>query len=355
MPIPLTDDDKWRAMLRRDLPVNEVFFYAVLTTGVYCLPGCASRLPNRKNVSFFETSEEAEKAGFRPCKKCRPNDITSINPLKKAVLLACRIMEDSHNHLNFKDIAKQTGFSAYYLHRIFKKLTGVTPKEYAMEIRMGKTRSRLQDGQSVTEAIFDSGFESSSRFYEKSKEILGMTPSEYKKGAPSIEIKQAVFESFLGWVLVAMTEKGICSVTIGDTPEELRENLYRSFPKAVFREPDKCLEDMVARLMSLIKAPEANSPELPLDIQGTSFQCRVWKALKAISPGSTASYSEIAAQAGKPSAVRAVANACAANPVAIIIPCHRVVRSDGKLSGYRWGIERKRKLLELEEKNIRQS
>lgn len=346
----LSDDDKWNAVVQRNIRPNDVFFYGVLTTGVYCRPVCSSRLPNRKNVRFFSACEEAEKAGFRPCKRCRPNDKDRQDSQTLAVLNACRIIEEADNPLNLEEIAEKAGFNAYYFHRIFKRIVGVTPKQYAMEVRLKKTRACLQSGQTVTEAIYNSGFESSSRFYEKSTAALGMSPSAYKNGAPDIQIQHAVVQSYIGWVLVAMTEKGICSVTLGDSPEKLKEDLYQSFPKAKFKNPDQNFETVLEKVLALISAPHSRSVELPLDIRGTAFQRRVWDALQEIAPGSTASYAEIATCIGEPSAARAVARACAANPVALVIPCHRVIRSNGKLSGYRWGVERKRNLLERESK-----
>lgn len=348
----LSDNDKWNLLFQRDIRSDirsdYAFFYGVLTTGVYCRPACSSRLPNRKNVRFFSTCEEAEKAGFRPCKRCHPDEKEKRDLRTLAVLNACRIIEDSDNPLNLEKIAEKAGFNPYYFHRIFKRIVGITPKQYAMEIRLKKTRDCLRSGQTVTDAIYNSGFESSSRFYEKSTAVLGMSPSAYKNGAPDIEIQHAVAQSDIGWVLVAMTEKGICSVTLGDSPEKLKEDLYQSFPKAKFKDPDRNFGAVLEKVLALISVSHSRSFELPLDIRGTAFQRRVWDALQEIAPGSTASYAEIAASIGEPSAARAVARACAANPVAVVIPCHRVIRRDGKLSGYRWGIERKRILLERE-------
>jgi len=289
-----SDDDKWKALVQRDITSNGAFFYGVLTTGISCRPVCSSRLPNRKNVHFFSSCEEAEKAGFRPCKRCHPNDKDRQNLQTQAVLNACKIIEDADNPLRLEEIAEKVGFSPYHFHRIFKKIVGVTPKQYAMEIRLKKTRACLQKGQTVTEAIYNSGFESSSRFYEKSTAVLGMNPSVYKKGAPDIWIQHAVVPSYLGWVLVAMTEKGICSVTLGDTPEKLKKDLYWSFPKAKFKEPDQNFEAILADVLALITVPHSRSFELPLDVQGTAFQRRVWDALQEIAPGSTASYTDIA-------------------------------------------------------------
>ncbi|MFH0998709.1 MAG: bifunctional DNA-binding transcriptional regulator/O6-methylguanine-DNA methyltransferase Ada [Pseudomonadota bacterium] len=350
MAVFFADDDKWNALVQRDKQSNGGFFYGVLTTGVYCRPVCASRLPNRENVRFFSTSEEAENAGFRPCKRCRPNDKDWQDSQTRAVLNACRMIEDADMPPKLKELADKAGFSAFHFHRLFKKIIGITPKQYAMEIRLKKVRSCLQSRQTVTEAIYNSGFETSSRFYEKSTAVLGMCPSAYKKGAPDIFIQHTVVQSYLGWVLVAWTDKGICSVTLGDTPGELKADLYRRFPKAIFRDPDPDYEEILLKVLAVIETPHSHRFELPLDIQGTAFQRSVWDALQKIAPGSTESYSEIAARIGNPSAVRAVARACAANPLAVVIPCHRVVRSNGELGGYRWGIERKKSLLAREKK-----
>jgi len=346
----MNDDDKWRVLVERDNRADGAFFYGVLTTGIYCRPNCSSRLPNRKNVRFFNTLKEAEIAGFRPCKRCHPRNKDVENHKTIAVLKACRIMDEADTPSNLEEIAQKVGFSPYYFHRVFKKIVGVTPKQYAMEIRLKKTRAGLKSGDSVTHAIYNSGFESSSRFYEKSNKTLGMNPSAFKKGAPNIEIQYSVVQYDLGWVLVAMTEKGICSVTLGDSPEKLRKILFKSFPNAIFKEPGQHFNDIMAKVLSQIDTPKRRRVELPLDIQGTAFQRSVWEALQKIAPGTMKSYAEIAASIGKPRAVRAVAGACSANPVAVVIPCHRVVRKNGALGGYRWGIERKRDLLVKEHK-----
>lgn len=341
------DDEKWNALVQRDMQSDGAFFYGVLTTGIYCRPICPSRLPNRKNVRFFSTREEAENGGFRPCKRCHPNNKDWQDSQTRVVINACRIIENADTLPKLEEIAEKAGLSSFHFHRIFKRIIGITPKQYAMEIRLKRIRSCLQSRQTITEAIYDSGFETSSRFYEKSTAVLGMSPAAYKNGAPDINIQYTVVQSFIGWVLVAWTEKGVCAVTLGDTPEELKEDLYRRFSKATFMDPDSNFKNIVVKVLSI---PDGRRFELPLDIQGTAFQRSVWDTLQKIAPGSTASYAEIATRIGKPSAARAVACACAANPVAVVIPCHRVVRSDGNLGGYRWGIERKRLLLAKENK-----
>lgn len=283
--------------------------------------------------------------------KDKRNAMVQRDMQTRAVLNACRIIENADSPPKLAELAEKAGLSPFHFHRLFKKITGITPKQYAVEIRLKNIRSCLQSRQSVTEAIYESGFETSSRFYEKSAAALGMRPLAYKNGAPGIIIQHTVVQSCLGWVLVAWTEKGVCAVTLGDSPEELKADLYRCFPKATFKNPDLNFEDIVAKVLAIIETPGILSPALPLDIRGTVFQHSVWEALQKIAPGSTASYAEIAARIGRPSAARAVARACAANPVAVVIPCHRVVRGDGKLGGYRWGIARKQNLL-AKEKNL---
>jgi AraC family transcriptional regulator, regulatory protein of adaptative response / methylated-DNA-[protein]-cysteine methyltransferase len=351
----LTDNDKWQALGQHNRQANGAFFYGVLTTGVYCRPTCSSRLPKRENVRFFMTSDEAERAGFRPCKRCHPNSTDCQDPQILVILRACKMIEEAEPAPKLKEMASQVGLSSFHFHRLFKKIVGVTPKQYAMESRLNRARSHLQQDLTVTEAIYNSGFGASSRFYEKSTAALGMRPSDYRNGAHDIHIHYTVVPSYLGWVVVAATEKGICAITIGDTPQEVEEDLYRRFPRATFKDPDPSFEGITAKVLAFLEAPHSRSVELPLDIQGTAFQQRVWLALQEIPPGSTASYAEIATRIGKPTAARAVARACAANPVAVAIPCHRVVRSDGKYGGYRWGIVRKRNLLERETRMSREA
>ncbi len=345
----LSDDKRWQALEKRDPEALGAFYYGVLTTGVFCRAGCRSRLPKQENVRFFNTCDQAQKAGFRPCRRCRP-DIPVGNPLRvQAVLGACRLIEKAESPPSLRELADIAGLSRFYFQRLFKKIVGITPKQYALENRSSRVREHLQKKKTVTEAVYQAGFTASSRFYEKAADILGMKPVAYQNGAPEQLIRFAVTPSRLGLVLVAATDKGICAIEFGRSPETLQEQLRRRFPKAEFQEPDPYFKAMIKQVLAFLKSPRKERFDLPLDIQGTAFQRQVWLALQKIPSGSTASYKDIATRIGRPQAARAVAQACAANPVAVAIPCHRVVRRNGKLGGYRWGIERKRKLLSQEE------
>ncbi|BAZ52783.1 methylated-DNA--protein-cysteine methyltransferase [Nostoc sp. NIES-4103] len=342
-----TDAQRWEALVQRNPQADGGFIYAVQTTGVYCRPTCPSRLPKQKNVVFFECCAHAEKAGFRPCKRCQPHALSVDQQQIETIAHICKLIEQSQKPLSLQKLAQIAGLSQYHFHRLFKKMVGVTPKEYANAHRGKRIREELQQGSSVTEAIYNAGFETSSSFYEKSTMMLGMTPSKYQQGADGIEIRFAVKRSWLGWVLVAATTKGICAIHLGDTEEVLIEQLQNQFPNAQLSESDSTFEDWIEQVIAFIEMPQQGL-NLPLDIQGTAFQQRVWRTLQDIPPGSTASYAQIAQQIGNPKAVRAVARACATNQLAIAIPCHRVVGSDNTLKGYRWGCDRKRALLERE-------
>jgi len=344
----LSDDDRWHALVEHDPQAYGEFVYGVLTTGVYCRPACASRLPNRENVRFFETGIEAGKAGFRPCKRCKPESTEWRQPQTRAVLKACRVIAEADEPLSLKELAHAVDMSPFHFQRLFKKIVGVTPKQYAMEKRASRVRERLTKGATVTEAMYDAGFGSSSRFYEKVTPTLGMKPSVYKNGAQDVPIRFAIVPCFLGLALVAATGQGICAIDFGDTAKVLKDNLRHRFPKAVFQEPDPRFAAMIAKVLAFLENPLRSRLDLPLDIQGTAFQRRVWLALQEIPAGDTVSYADIASRVGKPKAARAIARACAANPLAVAIPCHRVVRSNGQPGGYRWGLERKRVLLERE-------
>jgi AraC family transcriptional regulator, regulatory protein of adaptative response / methylated-DNA-[protein]-cysteine methyltransferase len=346
----LSDDDRWEALTKRDPRAYGAFVYGVLTTGVYCRPACASRLPNRENVRFFGASGDAEQAGFRPCRRCRPEAPEWEQPHSRAVMEACKRIDEAAEPLSLKELATAAGLSAFHFQRLFKKIVGVTPKQYGMAKRANRVRERLTKGATVTEAMYDAGFGSSSRFYEQATPMLGMKPSIYKNGAQNVLIRFAVVPCFLGLVLVAATEQGLCAIDFGDAAESLKENLRRRFPKAVFQDPDPQFAAMIGEVLAFLEDPHRDRLGLPLDVQGTAFQRRVWLALQQIPAGDTVSYADVASRVGKPKAARAIARACAANPVAVAIPCHRVVRGNGQLGGYRWGLERKRVLLERESK-----
>lgn len=340
-------DPRWAAVVARDARADGQFCYAVTTTGVYCRPSCASRTPRPENVRFFATTAAAGSAGFRPCKRCKPE----LRPLgdRHAELVAslCRQIETAGTPPSLAALAQAAGISASHLHRIFKAVAGVTPKAYAAAHRARMVREELLRQGSVTAAIYEAGYNSSGRFYEKSNQMLGMTPRTFRAGGAGAVIRFAIGQCSLGAILVAASERGVCAILIGDDPEILARDLQDSFPQADLIGADAGFEQLVASVVGLVEIPQRGL-DLPLDIRGTAFQQRVWQALREIPAGATASYAEIARRIGSPRAVRAVAGACAANTLAIAIPCHRVVRSDGELSGYRWGVARKRALLARE-------
>ena len=343
-------DPRWAYVMARDVAADGKFYYSVKTTGVYCKPSCAARPARPENVQFHTTREEAEQAGFRPCKRCKPDQPPLFAQHAAKIAAVCRLIENAEDDLNLDDLATHAGLSIYYFHRMFKAVTGLTPKAYIAANREKRLRSRLQRSATVTEAIFDAGYNSNSRFYEKSDQVLGMTPSNYRAGGANTEIRFAIGECSLGAILVASSEKGVCAILLGDDPDALARDLQDRFPKSNLIGGDSEFEQLVAKVVGFIEAP-AIGLDLPLDVQGTAFQQRVWQALREIPAGSTVSYTDIANRIGSPKAVRAVAGACAANALAVAIPCHRVVKRDGALSGYRWGVERKRTLLEREAKN----
>ena len=343
----VADDPRWARIVARDKTADGHLWYSVYTTGVYCRPSCPSRTANTKNVQLHDTLESAKAAGFRPCKRCNP-DGPSIEAENAALVArACRIIEESEEEPSLEVLAAAVGRSPSYFHRVFKAATGVTPKDYAAANRAAKVRQGLVSGSSVTEAIYDAGFNSSGRFYEKSTDMLGMTPSQYRTGGANEEIKFAVGQTSLGAILVASSKKGVAAILLGDDPDKLVRNLQDRFARAHLVGADRDYEALVARVVGFVEAPRIGL-DLPLDVRGTAFQRRVWQALQEIPVGATVPYAEIARRIGAPTAVRAVAGACAANNLAVAIPCHRVVRSDGSLSGYAWGVERKRVLLDRE-------
>ena len=342
-----TDDERWAAVQRRDSACDGRFYYSVSSTGVYCRPSCGARSALRENVRFHETAEDARAAGFRPCKRCRPDE----PPLKRKhaarIAQACRLIEQAAETPSLDVLAQTVGLSRYHFHRLFKAITGLTPRAYADAQRARRMRDELQCSPSVTDAIYGAGFNSSGRFYAASSQLLGMTPTQYRAGGEDAAIRFAIGECSLGAILVAATDKGICAIALGDDPAALLAELQQRFARAQLIGCDAAFERVVATVVGFVEAPRTGL-DLPLDIRGTAFQQRVWQALRQIPAGATASYSDIAQRLGAPRSVRAVAQACAANAIAVAIPCHRVVRQDGALSGYRWGVERKRALLETE-------
>jgi AraC family transcriptional regulator of adaptative response/methylated-DNA-[protein]-cysteine methyltransferase len=342
-----TDAARWEAVKRRDRAADGVFYYSVRSTGVYCRPSCGARLPRRENVAFHASPAAAEKAGFRACKRCRPTEAGLAERQAAAVAQACRLIERADEVPSLAALAQSAGMSRFHFHRVFKQVTGVTPKAYAAAHRARRVRTALGARGSVTEAIYDAGFNSSGRFYAASTDLLGMTPRDFRAGGTGAAIRFAVGQCSLGAILVAATHKGVCAITLGDDPDALVRDLQDRFAKARLIGGDAEFEKLVAKVVGFVEAP-AQGLDLPLDLRGTAFQQRVWQALQKIPAGRTATYTEIAKRIGRPKAVRAVAAACADNPVAVAIPCHRVVRLDGNLAGYRWGIARKRALLDKE-------
>jgi AraC family transcriptional regulator of adaptative response/methylated-DNA-[protein]-cysteine methyltransferase len=343
----VADDPRWARIVARDRTADGHLWYSVITTGIFCRASCPSRTPNPKNVQLHDTLASAKATGFRPCKRCNPDGPSIDSENAALVAKACRLIEESEEELSLNDLAEGVGRSASYFHRMFKATTGLTPKDYATAQRAAKVRQGLESGRRVTEAMYDAGYNSSSRFYEKSTGMLGMTPTQYRSGGANEVIRFALGQSSLGAVLVASSEKGVASILLGDDPDELLRNLQDRFPRAHLIGGDRDYEALVARVVGFVEAPGLGL-DLPLDVRGTAFQQRVWQALQDIPVGQRVSYSEIARRIGSPKAARAIASACAANTLAIAIPCHRVVRNDGSLSGYAWGVERKRKLLDRE-------
>ena len=343
----VADDPRWARIVARDKTADGHLWYSVVTTGVYCRPSCPSRTANPKNVQLHDSLECAKATGFRPCKRCNPDGLSADAENAALVAKVCRMIEESEEEPSLEDLAEAVGRSPGYFHRVFKATTGVTPKEYAAAHRAAKVRNGLKSGGTVTEAIYDAGFNSSGRFYEKSTDMLGMTPSQYRAGGANEDIKFAVGQTTLGAILVASTKKGVAAILLGIDPEELVQDLQDRFPKAHLIGADRDYEALVARVVGFVEAPKIGL-NLPLDVRGTAFQERVWKALQEIPAGATVSYSEIARRIAAPKSVRAVAGACAANNLAVAIPCHRVVRNDGALSGYAWGVDRKRALIDRE-------
>jgi AraC family transcriptional regulator, regulatory protein of adaptative response / methylated-DNA-[protein]-cysteine methyltransferase len=345
---PAEQDPRWAAVVARDPAFDGKFVYAVKTTGVYCRPSCPSRLAKARNVDLYLTCDDAESAGFRACQRCRPNEASPSDQHAAVIAEACRRIEGAETLPTLAALAATFGMSPYYFHRLFKSVTGLSPKAYGAAHRAKRVREQLSEGKNtVTEVIYGAGFNSNSRFYETSNEMLGMTPSAFRRGGADADIRFAIGECSLGSILVARSKKGVCAILLGDDPAALARDFQDHFPKANLIGGDADFEYLVAKVVGFVDAP-ALGLDLPLDIRGTAFQQRVWQALREIPVGETVSYAEIARRVGEPKSVRAVAQACGANNLAVAIPCHRVVKNDGALSGYRWGVERKRALIEKE-------
>ncbi|MBK8958637.1 MAG: bifunctional DNA-binding transcriptional regulator/O6-methylguanine-DNA methyltransferase Ada [Proteobacteria bacterium] len=349
VPAPRFDDDeaRWAAVQARDARADDVFFYSVRTTGVYCRPSCAARPARRENVAFHATQAAAVAAGFRACKRCQPDQAPRAARHAALVAEACRLIESAEQPPDLNSLADSAGLSPFHFHRVFKRIVGVTPKAYADARRAARVRDGLEAGDSVTRVAYDAGFNSNGRFYDHVPRALGMQPTRFRAGGAGETIRFAVGQCALGAILVAATARGICTIELGDDPAALLRDFEARFKAATLKGGDAEFEQWVARVVGFVEQP-ALGLDLPLDVRGTAFQARVWQALCAIPPGRTASYAEVASSIGAPRAMRAVAQACAANPVAVAIPCHRVIRNDGALSGYRWGVERKRALLASE-------
>lgn len=344
---PRLPEVRWEAVVRRDKRADGEFVYAVRTTGVYCRPACPARTAKRQNVEFFDTSDLAAAAGYRACKRCKPDAPSQEQRRNALVIQACKAIEQSASALSLRQLARQASLSPHHFHRIFKDVAGLTPKAFYKSVQARRVAASLQSAHSVTDAIYEAGFNSAGRFYEGAGAMLGMSPSAYRKGAAGEHIRYAVEPCALGLIIVAATPKGVCAIEFGEAAPALVDRLSERFPKARFEPADAEFKDWVTRVLGYLDQPRG-ALDLPLDVRGTVFQHRVWRALREIPAGRTASYGEIARRIGQPKAQRAVAQACASNQVAVAIPCHRVVRSDGELAGYRWGVERKAELLRRE-------
>ncbi len=343
-----TDDDaRWAAVLARDPAAEGAFVYAVKTTGIYCGPTSSARLPKRENVEFFTSPAAAEGAGYRASRRSSVDHTSAALQRTDMVAKACKLIDESEVQPNLEEMATQAGLSTFHFHRVFKAETGLTPKAYASASRARRLRGELGEAATITDAIYGAGFNSNSRFYEASENLLGMSPKDYRDGGHNAEIRFAVGQCSLGAILVAQSQRGICAILLGEDPDELVQDLQDQFKKAKLIGGDSSFEQLIAQVVGFIEQP-ALGLNLPLDIRGTAFQERVWQALREIPPGVTVSYAQVAERIGSPKAVRAVAQACGANHLAVAIPCHRVVRRDGDISGYRWGVERKRELLSRE-------
>jgi AraC family transcriptional regulator of adaptative response/methylated-DNA-[protein]-cysteine methyltransferase len=352
--ISVLEETLWQAVFSRDPTFDGKVFYGVSSTGVYCRPICPSRRPNRNQVCFFQSAQEAEIAGFRPCKRCQPQFETVPNTAKSKVLAVCRYIEAQGDRIpTLLELCSQVGMSPSYLQKVFKQIIGVSPFQYADALRSQRLKQRLQSGEEIADAVYDTGYGSSSQLYDKAPKQLGMTPKTYQQAGKTISIVYAIAPCPLGYLLVATTEKGICAVKLGDEANKLEHILNQEFHQAQIMRDDHTHKEWIQAILNLI-AGDKTHLDLPLDVRGTAFQKQVWQALQKIPYSETRTYTDIALDIAKPLAVRAVGNACGANPTALIVPCHRVLRNDGSLGGYRWGIERKQKLLIQELKRTAQ-
>lgn len=341
----------WEAVAAKDSRFDGQFVFAVSSTKVYCRPSCPSRRPRRENVTFFEFADAAEQAGFRACLRCEPRRSGVVDSRVEMVQRVCRLLDASQTEtVKLADLAADAGVSTFHLQRTFKRIMGISPRQYLTARRFGNFKTLVREGEPVTQALYDSGFNSSSRLYEHAPQELGMTPATYGRGGRGINISYTIAASPLGQLLVAVTDRGVCAVRMGDTEAELEKDLSAEFPAATIRRDDSALREPVKKILNHLANKEPQL-DLPLDIRSTAFQRQVWEKLRAIPYGRTVSYGEVAKSLGKPGAVRAVGRACATNPVALVIPCHRVVREDQTLGGYRWGLERKQKLIDHERKS----
>jgi AraC family transcriptional regulator, regulatory protein of adaptative response / methylated-DNA-[protein]-cysteine methyltransferase len=346
-----TDETRWNAVSENNSNADGHFYYAVITTGIYCRPCCKSKLPNRSNVEYFTTCDDAEAAGYRACKRCRPTETSKAAEIEQKIIHACRIIEGSETSIKLDDLAMQVNLSSYHFHRLFKKIVGVTPKQYASRHQSRRFQKNLKTSPSITDAIYSAGYGSSGSVYDKKQDHLAMKPKDYRKGATDITITYGIAQCFLGWIIVAATDRGICAIEFGDDSAPLPQLVQDRFPNAQLSKADIGFEMLIKEVVDFIKTQE-DSFQIPLDIQGTAFQQQVWEVLRQIKPGETVSYTDVAERIGNPNAVRAVATACASNKLAVVIPCHRVVSKTGKVGGYRWATERKKKLLQLEKETI---
>jgi len=341
------EQQMWQSVLRRDPAADGAFVYGVVTTGVFCRPTCPARRPKRINVRFYADAAAAGAAGLRPCRRCHPGGISAAQRHILAVTAACRVLRRAGDGSSLVDLATASGMSPWYFQRVFKRLVGITPKQYAMVCREQRFRELLRADHRVTDAIYDAGYHSPAAAYAASRKGLGMAPSRYQGGGQGMTVRYALAATDLGWVMVAVIARGVCGIELADTKTQLREAVRTRFPRARLVEEHDALEQIIGAVVGFVKTP-ADGLDLPLDIQGTAFQRRVWQALTAIPVGEVRSYGEIARAVGRPDAVRAVASACGQNRIALAVPCHRVVRADGGLGGYRWGLPRKRRLLKGE-------